>query len=322
MAETSSAPTRTVRPWIAALLTFLGWGVGLFYARRTRLALWLTAAQIALVVVVGTILLGALMTQGATTLTLWTPDRWSVVDTLSLLASAVTAIWVWRIAAQRKQVARAGPVRLLGYVAIWLGSILITLILAGALRFFVVQPFRGPSASMAPTIEAGEYFAVAKWSYGYTRFSFAPFDALAPAGRWLARTPARGDVVVFRPAHEPDRAYVKRIVAMPGERVQMIGGVLHINGAPVRRDDIGEAILDMGHGDAQPVRAIRETLPNGAAFTTFDHGESLLDNTREVQVPQGHYFVLGDNRDFSDDSRRSIGFVPLENIVGRAALRD
>jgi len=250
----------------------------------------------------------------------FSPDRLSWADAVNLGLSAVVAIFVWRATARQQSAPPAGPARLLGYLAIWLAPLLISLVLAFGVRALGWQPFRLPSASMAPTLPAGEHSVVEKWRYAYSAVPFAPFDSLLPRGRWMARAPQIGDVIVFRAPHDPGRDYVKRIVAGPGDRVQMVGGVLHLNGAAVTLEDLGPAELALGDGRSEPVRAVRETLPNGVSYTIFDSGDGELDNTREITVPAGRYFVLGDNRDLSDDSRRSIGFVPFESIVGPAIV--
>lgn len=197
--------------------------------------------------------------------------------------------------------------------------ILYALALALLLRFTIAQPFRIPSGSMQPTLEIGDYIVVTKWSYGYGRYSFAPLEGLLPPGRLFGSPPERGDVVVFRPTHEPNRDFIKRVIGLPGDRVQMIDGVLHINGEAVQREDLGVVEFENGDGFVERIPAYRETLPNGVSYTTFDRSpRSELDNTREVTVPEGHYFMMGDDRDFSDDSRRSVGFVPADNLVGPA----
>lgn len=172
---------------------------------------------------------------------------------------------------------------------------------------------------MLPTLHIGDTFAVSKRSYGYSRYSFAPFHDLLPRGRWLGRVPERGDVVVFRPAPEPDRAFVKRLVGLPGDRIQMIDGVLHINGAAVEREALG--LLDVaGHAGVERIPAFRETLPNGVSYVTLDRTpNSEIDNTSVFVVPAGAYFVMGDDRDNSADSRVSsvVGYVPSDNLIGR-----
>jgi len=196
-------------------------------------------------------------------------------------------------------------------------TILYALALAMVLRFTVAQPFRIPSGSMQPTLEIGDYIVVTKWSYGYGRFSFAPLEGLLPHGRLFGREPERGDVIVFRPVPEPERNFIKRLIGTPGDHIQMIDGRLHINGQPVERESLG--LVDF-EGESEPIQAYRETLPNGVSYTTFDRGVTEWDNTREYVVPEGHYFMMGDDRDNSADSRvaGTVGYVPYDNLVGPA----
>lgn len=184
---------------------------------------------------------------------------------------------------------------------------------------FGVRAFRMPSGSMQPALHAGDNFVVTKWSYGYGRYSFAPLPGVS-GGRLFANNPRRGDLVVFRPVPQPHRDFVKRVVGLPGDRVQMIDGVLHLNGAPVPREDLGEVSFVDGQGATINARGFRETLPDGgAAYIVLDRGEGELDNTPEYVVPQGHIFLIGDDRDNSADSRvpALFGYVPMDNLVGR-----
>jgi signal peptidase I len=199
-------------------------------------------------------------------------------------------------------------------------TILYALALAMVLRFTIAQPFRIPSGSMQPTLEVGDYIVVTKWSYGYGRFSFAPLEGLLPHGRLFGSQPARGDVVVFRPVPEPDRDFIKRVIGLPGDRIQVIDGVLHINGEAVQRESLGITNFQNERGVIEPIQTYRETLPNGASYITFDKGMTELDNTRVYEVPAGHYFMMGDDRDNSADSRvpSVVGFVPYDNLVGPA----
>jgi signal peptidase I len=197
-------------------------------------------------------------------------------------------------------------------------TILYALALAMVLRFTIAQPFRIPSGSMQPTLEVGDYIVVTKWTYGYGRYSFTPLDALLPHGRLFAHQPRRGDIVVFRPPPDPSRDFIKRVVGMPGDTIQIIDGILNINGVPVRRQAIGAASFRDEEGVSETVPAFRETLPNGVSYTTLDRGQTELDNTRAYVVPPGNYFMMGDDRDNSDDSRRFVGFVPDEYLVGPA----
>ncbi|MBB4004289.1 MAG: signal peptidase I [Aurantimonas endophytica] len=190
------------------------------------------------------------------------------------------------------------------------------LILALVIRTFLFQPFSIPSGSMMPTLLVGDYLFVSKWSYGYSRYSM-PLSPDLFDGRILGSDPERGDVVVFRKPREEDTDYIKRLVGLPGDRLQMREGILFINGQAVPR----EAVEDFVAEDGTRVPQYRETLPNGVSYMTLDLSpNSAGDNTREFVVPDGHYFMMGDNRDNSLDSRFDVGYVPFENLVGKAQM--
>ncbi len=199
-------------------------------------------------------------------------------------------------------------------------TIFYALALAMLIRFTIAQPFRIPSGSMQPTLEEGDYIVVTKWSYGYGRYSFAPLERLMPGGRYFGTLPERGDIVVFRPAPEPGRDFVKRLVGMPGERIRITDGVLFINDEPVQRQALGLTPFEYPNGEIEEISAFRETLPNGVSYITFDRTlEGALDDTREFLVPENSYFMMGDDRDNSEDSRTfDVGFVPYDNLVGPA----
>jgi signal peptidase I len=196
------------------------------------------------------------------------------------------------------------------------------LIIALVIRTFLFQPFNIPSGSMIPTLLVGDYLFVSKYSYGYTHYSF-PFSPPLFHGRIFASAPERGDVVVFRLPKDDTTDYIKRVIGLPGDRIQMRDGLLYINGQPVKRERIADYVdTDEGDGTTR-VRRYRETLPNGVSYTTLklvDNG--FYDNTQEYVVPADHYFMMGDNRDNSSDSRvlNQVGYVPFENIIGRAQL--
>jgi hypothetical protein len=203
-ATESTQSTRRVRPWIAALLTLIGgWGLGLFYARRTRAALWAALANVIVGIALGAAILASMIVMHRVPAGFMHPDRLGLIDAISWGLSILVAIWVWVFVSKTQHVQRSGPLRLFGYLAIWLLPIFVALIVAMGVRFFTLQPFRMPSGSMQPTLSAGDYFVVSKSSYGYSRYSFAPFEALLPSGRWNGRQPERGDLVVFRPVPEP-----------------------------------------------------------------------------------------------------------------------
>ncbi|NDV86640.1 signal peptidase I [Aurantimonas aggregata] len=190
------------------------------------------------------------------------------------------------------------------------------LILALVIRTFLFQPFSIPSGSMMPTLLVGDYLFVSKWSYGYSRYSM-PLSPDLFEGRILGSDPDRGDVAVFRKPREEDTDYIKRIVGLPGDRLQMREGILFINGQAVPREAVDDFIAE----DGTRVPQYRETLPNGVSYMTLDLSpNSAGDNTREFVVPDGHYFMMGDNRDNSLDSRFDVGYVPFENLVGKAQM--
>jgi signal peptidase I len=194
------------------------------------------------------------------------------------------------------------------------------LLLALVIRTLLFQPFSIPSGSMRPTLLEGDYLFVTKLAYGYSKHSL-PFSPPLFEGRIWGSEPERGDVVVFKFPPDPSLDYIKRVIGMPGDTVQMRDGQLFLNGEAVQRELVDELdnpdITEM----ARPVEVWRETLPNGVSYDTLDLSpNSIGDNTREFQVPEGHYFMMGDNRDNSTDSRFSVGYVPADHLVGRANI--
>lgn len=187
-------------------------------------------------------------------------------------------------------------------------------------RFFLYQPFSIPSGSMAPTLMVGDYVFAAKYAYGYGRYS-VPFAPSWISGRVFAAAPEYGDIVVFRAPKDTSVDYVKRVVGLPGDRIQMRQGQLVLNDRPVTRValEYGLAGTACNVDGRVKVNRWRETLPSGASYVTYDCVDNgYLDNTSVLTVPPGHVFVLGDNRDNSTDSRMStFGFVPMDNLVGK-----
>jgi signal peptidase I len=197
---------------------------------------------------------------------------------------------------------------------------LIAVFLALLIRSFLYEPFNIPSGSMKPTLEVGDYLFVYKPSYGYSRYSF-PFGFAPISGRVWAKEPQRGDVVVFKLPTNTYVDYIKRVIGMPGDTIQVQQGRLYINGEIIDREPIGlTKVEDMPSSPVTMVEYI-ETLPGGVMHHIYEESDDRpLDNTGMYTVPEGHYFMMGDNRDNSQDSRVSsmVGFVPFENIVGRA----
>ncbi len=202
------------------------------------------------------------------------------------------------------------------------GETIRTLLVAGVIaigfRSFVAEPFNIPSGSMVPTLLVGDYLFVSKSSYGYSRFSF-PFGVAPISERLFAENPKRGDVAVFRLPSDTAVDYIKRVVGLPGDNIQVIDGVLHINEAPVTRRLVGNGLYKYGTRQIQ-TNLYMETLPGGVPHMIQEVSDNeLFDNTAVFTVPDKHYFMMGDNRDNSRDSRsRSVGFVPVENFIGRA----
>ncbi|MBX4336068.1 signal peptidase I [Bartonella raoultii] len=207
-----------------------------------------------------------------------------------------------------------------GGVFEFIKALIQALILAALIRTLFFQPFSIPSGSMRPTLLVGDYLFVSKYAYGYSRFSI-PFSLPLFSGRIWASQPKRGDVVVFRLPSNPKIDYIKRVVGLPGDRVQVREGVLYINDKAISRDFIGK-INDPDITEVKgPVDVYRETMPNGVSYDTLDlMFIPRVDDTKVFEVPSGHYFMMGDNRDNSDDSRLDVGYVPEENLIGRASL--
>lgn len=196
------------------------------------------------------------------------------------------------------------------------------LIIALVFRTFLYQPFSIPTASMQSTLMIGDYFLASKFTWGFGKYSFPlplPFN-----GRFLDfAEPQRGDVAVFR-NEITNEDYIKRIIGLPGETIQMKEGRLYIDGTMVEREQIGTGEDSDSVMRAVPVVIYKETLPNGVTHTIQEiSDEQPLDNTGAYVVPAGHYFMMGDNRDRSQDSRvlSQVGYVPFDSFIGKAEVR-
>ena len=219
-------------------------------------------------------------------------------------------------------------------------------------RSFIFSPFNIPSESMLPRLLIGDYLLASKWSYGYTRYSL-PFSMPLIPGRVLASTPERGDVAIFKAPPDQANDYIKRVIGLPGDQIQMRGGQLFINGQAVPKRRIEDLLLPVTQnmrdaaaisGRGSPCIDMRfeeqgaagtsfcrypryvETLPSGRSYQVLDLIDTPQDDTPVFTVPEGHFFAMGDNRDSSEDSRfparigGGIGMVPMENLVGKAQI--
>ncbi len=202
-------------------------------------------------------------------------------------------------------------------------TIVYALLIALGIRTVAFEPFNIPSGSMIPTLLVGDYLFVSKYSYGYSRFSL-PLSPNLFSGRILGRLPERGDVAVFRLPSNTSVDYIKRIVGLPGDRIQVRAGQLYINGAQVPRTRLGVFTAVDENGSSEVDALYSEVLPNGRTHQLLKRGdEGRQNNTEEFRVPDGYVFAMGDNRDNSADSRfsageRGVGYLPVENLVGRA----
>jgi signal peptidase I len=204
-------------------------------------------------------------------------------------------------------------------------TVVVALAIAFVLRVLLFQPFTIPSASMEPNLLEGDYIVVSKWTYGYSKYSSGlPINLPLGEGRVFGRAPERGDIVVFKLPRDDKTDYIKRVIGLPGDTVQMIGNLLHINGQPVNDVVVSQGEVEDLFGP-RAMTQLRETLPGGRSFIIQDFGPGGdLDDTPVYEIPAGHYFMMGDNRDNSIDSRvqesAGVGLVPEENLVGKAEI--
>ena len=202
-------------------------------------------------------------------------------------------------------------------------TVLYAIIAAMIVRTVALEPFNIPSGSMKPTLLGGDYLFVSKYAYGYSKYSL-PWSLDLFSGRLFGSAPERGDVAVFRLPRDNEIDYIKRIVGLPGDRIQVKDGLLYVNDVAVKRRQVENFSETNVYGESKAIAQFEETLPNGVSHHTLDViPEGQYDNTKVYTVPEGHYFAMGDNRDRSQDSRvdnaySGVGFIPAENLVGRA----
>ena len=198
-------------------------------------------------------------------------------------------------------------------------TLVYAVLIALVFRTVLAEPFNIPSGSMIPTLLVGDYLFVTKYSYGYSKHSF-PFSPPLFEGRIFEKQPKRGDVVVFKLPSDNTTDYIKRLVGLPGDRIQVIKGVLYVNGEAVKRDwKMSYIYRKSSISGTTRADEYVETLPGGVRHAIIEEtDEGRADNTEVFVVPPGNFFAMGDNRDNSEDSRFSVGFVPAENLVGRA----
>lgn len=201
-------------------------------------------------------------------------------------------------------------------------TVIYALLIALGVRTVAYEPFNIPSGSMYPTLLVGDYLFVSKFSYGYSKHSLL-FSLPLISGRIWETLPERGDVAVFKKPTDNSTDYIKRIVGLPGDQIQVIDGILNINGKPVERERAGVHVVTDNWGNRREIPRYVETLPNGKTHYILEESDTeVMDNTPIYSVPDGHVFGMGDNRDNSQDSRylNQVGFIPVENLVGRAEI--
>ncbi len=200
-------------------------------------------------------------------------------------------------------------------------TVVYAVLIAVLIRSFLFEPFRIPSGSMYPTLEVGDYLFVSKYTYGYSRYSF-PGGLIPFKGRIWQSMPERGDIVVFKFPADNKTDFIKRVIGLPGDTLYLRRGRLYINDKMVEREVVGDYTLKEFVVRPETYTEYTETLPGNFKHNILEVSdyEPQVDNTTKVTVPEDHVFVMGDNRDRSDDSRVSVGFVPIENLVGKARI--
>ena len=197
-------------------------------------------------------------------------------------------------------------------------TLVYAVLIAILIRTFLFEPFKIPSGSMYSTLYVGDFLFVSKYTHGYSKHSF-PFSIPLFEGRIWADTPKRGDVVIFKFPQDNRTDFIKRVIGLPGDKIKLVDGRLYINGQILPREEMEDFIIRDSQGNAERYHQYVETLPNKVKHKILEISDNEeQDNIDELTVPEGYFFVMGDNRDRSDDSRVSVGFVPFENLIGKA----
>ena len=199
-------------------------------------------------------------------------------------------------------------------------TIIYAVLIAMVIRTFMFEPFKIPSGSMYSTLHVGDFLFVSKYTYGYSKYSL-PFSLPLFEGRIWADAPARGDVVVFCNPQDNKTDFIKRVIGLPGDKIKLENGRLYINDKLVEREQIEDFVLRDEYGNVERYRQYEEILPEGKKHKILEISDNEeYDNVAEFVVPDNNYFMMGDNRDRSDDSRVNVGFVPFDNLVGKARV--
>ena len=200
-----------------------------------------------------------------------------------------------------------------------LKSIFIAIFIALLIRSFIFEPFNIPSGSMKPNLLVGDFIFVSKYSYGFSKHSL-PFSIPLIPGKIFPNSPERGDVVVFKTPENNRTDYIKRVIGLPGDKIEIKNGIIFINGSEVLRKKLNDFIDTDKKTSNKRVRMYNEYFFNKEINILDITDNGIADNTQLFNVPENHFFVMGDNRDNSQDSRfiSTVGFIPFENLVGKA----
>ena len=198
-------------------------------------------------------------------------------------------------------------------------SIIIAIFIALLIRSFIFEPFNIPSGSMKPNLLVGDFIFVSKYSYGFSKHSL-PFSIPIISGKLFSNTPERGDVVVFKTPENNRTDYIKRVIGLPGDKIEIKNGIIFINGSEILRKKLNDFIDTDNKTSNKRVRMYNEYFFNKEINILDITDNGIADNTQLFNVPENHFFVMGDNRDNSQDSRfiSTVGFIPYENLVGKA----